>query len=79
MTIGSVDDDSEDDDNGIDIRELMQTTNADDNPPEYVMSGGVGELEGLVSLSINNDHYLMPLDDAEGIGNALLDAVDNLE
>ncbi len=79
MTIGSVDDDSEDDDNGIDIRELMQTTNADDNPPEYVMSGGVGELEGLVSLSINNDHYVMPLDDAEGIAEGLLDAVNNLE
>jgi hypothetical protein len=78
MTIGSVDDGGSEDDD-IDIRELMQTTNADDNPPEYVMSGGVGELEGLVSLSINNDHYVMPLDDAEGIAEGLLDAVNDLE
>lgn len=79
MTIGSVDDGGSEDDNGIDISELMQTANVDENPPEYVMSGGVGELEGLVSLSINNDHYVMPLDDAEGLGNGLLDAVDDLE
>lgn len=78
MTIGSVDDDGSEDDD-IDIRELMQTEKVDDNPPEYVMSGGVGELEGHVTLTVNNDYYVMPLDDAEGIAEGLLEAVNHLE